>query len=94
MQLYTDQISGFQSGKAPGVLLIGDVNASGTVDGTDLSSLIDVLESDGYDGSCDPVSYTHLDVYKRQEQWRRHAGPPHWRAALQIHFSAGGPPVS
>ena len=31
MQLYTDQISGFQSGKAPGVLLIGDVNASGTV---------------------------------------------------------------
>lgn len=53
MQLYTDQISGFQSGKAPGVLLIGDVNASGTVDGTDLSSLIDVLESDGYDGSCD-----------------------------------------
>lgn len=53
MQLYTDQISGFQSGKAPGVLFIGDVNGSGAVDGADLSNLIDVLEADGYDGACD-----------------------------------------
>lgn len=53
MQLYTDQISGFQSGKAPGVLFIGDVNGSGAVDGADLSNLIDVLEADGYDSACD-----------------------------------------
>ena len=53
MQLYTDQISGFQSGKAPGVLFIGDVNGSGAVDSADLSNLIDVLEADGYDGACD-----------------------------------------
>ncbi len=53
MQLYTDQISGFQSNKRPGVLLIGDVNGNGAIDGADLSSLIDAMENNSIDASCD-----------------------------------------
>ena len=32
----------------------------------------------GKDGVFDPVSYTHLDVYKRQQKRQRRLSPKHW----------------
>ena len=50
------------------VLPLPDVRPTWQDSKTDLTELIYLLDSKGCFGNVPPVSYTHLDVYKRQEE--------------------------
>ena len=42
----------------------------------DVARKTDLIEAPKLSKDCQPVSYTHLDVYKRQLYGRRRSGPP------------------
>ena len=51
--------------------------------------LTDIKESDkGYELEMDPVSYTHLDVYKRQV-WHTISGVSKYNSKLHTSFCTG-----